>query len=97
MKHIRSAPKGTTPVAGASQWAWQAKAECRGEATEDFFAPGGEAAAKELCSWCPVRTDCLDYAITRPEPYGVWGGLNEDERVSERRRRWRRGELGRAA
>ena len=97
MKHIRSAPKGTTPVAGASQWAWQSEAECRGESTEDFFSPGGEAAAKEICGWCPVRTDCLDYAINRPEPYGVWGGLNEDERVSERRRRMRRGQMGRAA
>jgi WhiB family transcriptional regulator, redox-sensing transcriptional regulator len=37
-----------------------------------------------------VRNECLDYAISRPEKYGTWGGLNEDERASERRRRMRR-------
>ena len=32
----------------------------------------------------------LNYALTRPEKYGTWGGLNEDERSAERRRRMRR-------
>ncbi|HEX3827166.1 MAG TPA: WhiB family transcriptional regulator, partial [Sporichthyaceae bacterium] len=34
--------------------------------------------------------ECLNYALSRPEKYGVWGGLNEEERAAERRRRMRR-------
>ncbi|MFI7125937.1 WhiB family transcriptional regulator [Nonomuraea sp. NPDC050153] len=79
-------------------WKWQDDAIC----TDDpllFFGPDGErqperdlreSLASELCSWCPVRTECLDYALSRPEKYGYWAGLNEDERKTERRRRQRR-------
>jgi hypothetical protein len=27
-----------------------------------------------------VRSECADYAIRAREPYGVWGGLTEEER-----------------
>lgn len=30
--------------------------------------------AKALCSSCPIRRECLDGAIARREPWGVWGG-----------------------
>lgn len=30
--------------------------------------------AKSLCRRCPVREACLSGAITREEPWGVWGG-----------------------
>jgi len=43
-----------------------------------------------VCASCPVRAECLNYAVSRPEKYGTWGGLNEEERASERRRRMRR-------
>jgi hypothetical protein len=49
-----------------------------------------ERKAKAVCNACPVRAECLTYAVSRPEKYGTWGGLNEDERSSERRRRMRR-------
>ena len=49
-----------------------------------------ERKAKAVCAACPVRAECLTYAVSRPEKYGTWGGLNEDERASERRRRMRR-------
>lgn len=29
---------------------------------------------------CPVRTECAAHALAVREPYGVWGGLTEDER-----------------
>jgi len=85
--------------AKAPSWGWQDNAACRGEDLELFFGPDGERQpdreirerkAKQVCTYCPVRTDCLDYAIDRPEKYGTWAGLNEDERASERRRRMRR-------
>jgi WhiB family redox-sensing transcriptional regulator len=30
--------------------------------------------AKTLCGACPARTDCLNGALDRQEPWGVWGG-----------------------
>lgn len=32
------------------------------------------AAAKRLCATCPVMIECLEGAIARHEPWGVWGG-----------------------
>ena len=32
------------------------------------------AAAKNLCATCPVMLECLEGAIERHEPWGVWGG-----------------------
>jgi hypothetical protein len=46
-----------------------------------------EYIAKAVCRACPVRDDCLEYALTNAEPWGVWGGLSADERRVERRRR----------
>jgi WhiB family transcriptional regulator, redox-sensing transcriptional regulator len=80
-------------------WAWQDAAACRGKDIVLFFGPDGERQpereirerkAKMVCASCPVRGECLDYAVSRPEKYGTWGGLNEEERASERRRRMRR-------
>ena len=80
-------------------WGWQDDAACRGSDVVLFFGPDGERQpereirerkAKSICASCPVRVQCLDYAIGRPEKYGTWGGLNEEERASERRRRMRR-------
>jgi WhiB family redox-sensing transcriptional regulator len=39
-----------------------------------------EVRAKRICASCPVRRDCLDYAVRIREPHGIWGGLNEVER-----------------
>lgn len=36
--------------------------------------------AKALCSRCPARAACLDFAVAHDEQYGVWGGLTADER-----------------
>ncbi len=30
--------------------------------------------AKQICSTCPVIDSCLDGALERREPWGVWGG-----------------------
>ena len=69
---------------------WQLEAACRGADTAWFFAPNyfekreekdaREARAKRLCSQCPVREPCLEYALRTRDPHGVWGGLNELER-----------------
>jgi WhiB family transcriptional regulator, redox-sensing transcriptional regulator len=80
-------------------WGWQDQGECRNDDLSLFFGPDGERQperdirerkAKSICASCPVRLDCLNYALSRPEKYGTWGGLNEEERSAERRRRMRR-------
>lgn len=38
------------------------------------------AEAKTVCRRCPVKTDCLAYAVARDNKYGIWGGLTSDER-----------------
>ena len=44
-----------------------------------------EDQAKLVCSTCGVRDECLDYALTMREPYGIWGGLTEIERKARLR------------
>lgn len=50
---------------------------CQSPPTLDlWFAERGEDVerAKALCADCPLRTACLDGALRRQEPWGVWGG-----------------------
>jgi WhiB family redox-sensing transcriptional regulator len=44
----------------------------------DSRSPASEA--KEICAGCPVRPECLEYALAAAEEFGVWGGLTEKER-----------------
>ena len=53
--------------------------------------------AKAVCSTCPVRLECLEYAIATRQDDGVWGGLDEAERKRLRRRRQQAARAGRAA
>ena len=78
---------------------WQDGAACRGMDALLFFGPDHEARpereireekAKAVCMLCPVRVQCLDYALRNSIRHGIWGGLNEDERARERRRRARK-------
>jgi WhiB family transcriptional regulator, redox-sensing transcriptional regulator len=57
---------------------WEAHAVCRSvdDAGELFFSEdiGDIAAAKRVCAECPVLAPCLEGALERREPWGVWGG-----------------------
>jgi WhiB family redox-sensing transcriptional regulator len=44
-----------------------------------------ERRAKAVCAACPVREQCLAHAVAYDERYGIWGGLNQDERRHLRR------------
>lgn len=69
---------------------WQDSAACRGQPAAIFFAPAHferkearalrERQAKAVCAACPVRKQCLSYALRIKEPHGIWGGFNELER-----------------
>jgi WhiB family redox-sensing transcriptional regulator len=75
---------------------WRAGAECRGDNAIWFFPPNHferkpekdfrEGNARSLCRRCPVREQCLEYAMAVEEPHGIWGGLNELERKRMLRR-----------
>jgi len=45
----------------------------------DFFVENN-VAAKQLCSKCPVRSECREWAIATKQPFGIWGGLDTAER-----------------
>ncbi|HEX9774315.1 MAG TPA: WhiB family transcriptional regulator [Actinomycetota bacterium] len=62
--------------------AWQRRAACRGAPMEDFFPPAYDDVppAKMYCVSCPVRIECLAYALAKREPFGIWGGLTPKER-----------------
>ena len=71
---------------------WTVRALCVGTDPELFFPPGdGPAAeARHICAMCPVSGQCLAYAVTADEPFGIWGGLDPRERQSLRRQLQRR-------
>ena len=52
---------------------------------ESFFPSPGDTeslrAAKDLCSRCNVRAECLTYALGNNERYGIWGGKSTRERL----------------
>ena len=84
--------RGLYLIEGPVQLDWTDRAACAG-ADPDVFFPGkgndAAGAAKRICAGCPVRVECLDYAIERPERVGVWGGKTPNERKAIRRQRRR--------
>lgn len=45
-----------------------------------------EQVAKDICATCPYVLECLSWALHHPDEQGIWGGANEKERRSTRRR-----------
>lgn len=70
---------------------WQERALCRDADPELWFPEPWEdaRAAKLICGWCPVRSECLAWALKTREPYGICGGLSPEERGEIIRRRTR--------
>jgi len=71
-------------------WEWQYQGACRDADDTLFFHPEGERgstrrrraeAAKAICATCAVINECREQSLRVREPYGVWGGLSEDERA----------------
>jgi WhiB family transcriptional regulator, redox-sensing transcriptional regulator len=93
-------PAGSTPAAlvlpdiiAAARQPWTRQALCAQTDPDVFFSDsvGQIEQAKETCSQCPVREECLSYALQMREEIGVWGGLDRDQR----RRLLRRNRIGR--
>ncbi|MGW3866004.1 WhiB family transcriptional regulator [Streptomyces sp. NPDC005047] len=67
---------------------WSTQGRCRTEPPDTLFVQGAEQnRAKSLCTGCPVRTDCLAYALDERIEFGIWGGMTERERRALLRRR----------
>lgn len=69
-------------------WGWRARAACADVSDPEVFFPVAEsgpvllaqvAAAKAVCARCPVREECLRWALDGLVA-GVAGGLTADER-----------------
>ena len=75
---------------------WRRQAVCVGKPSELFFPPSADSPppvaawspepAQAVCAACPVRRDCLEWAVATRQPDGVWGGVEP----GELRRLWRR-------
>jgi WhiB family redox-sensing transcriptional regulator len=77
------------PEAGqdAQASAWRFEAHCADQDPDLFFPVGSSGPAlrqtlraKAICAQCPVRLECLEWAVETRQPHGVWGGLDEIER-----------------
>lgn len=92
---------GTIPVMTNAvmtpETAWRENASCLQYPAVLFFGVDDsespaerrlrEDKAKRICATCQVRRQCLEYALTTREPYGIWGGLTELERKARLRSR----------
>lgn len=75
---------------------WRARGACTA-ADPDLFFPVSAAGpslrqeqrAKAVCAGCQVRPECLQYALSTGQVYGVWGGHSADELTKLRRNRQR--------
>lgn len=58
------------------------EALCAQTDPEIFFPEKGGSAlpAKAICKECPVRMQCLEWALKNDERHGIWGGLSPKER-----------------
>ncbi|GGX01041.1 transcriptional regulator WhiB [Streptomyces malachitofuscus] len=72
---------------------WRNSAACRTEDPDLFFPIGTSGPAllqteqaKGVCRRCPVREQCLEWALETGQSIGVWGGTSEDERRALKRR-----------
>lgn len=68
---------------------WQELARCAEADPEAYFPEKGGSTreAKKVCRRCEVREQCLEYALTHGEAFGIWGGMSERERRKIRRER----------
>jgi WhiB family redox-sensing transcriptional regulator len=79
------------PPPVTEMWDWQLRALCRTLDESIFFHPDRERGpsrsqrdelALAVCRRCPVITQCRTHALTAREPYGVWGGMTAEERLT---------------
>lgn len=81
------------PFLPAPLGAWAKHGLCVNADDPDvFYPPDGSRGtkARRICARCPVRAECLEYALDADEEFGIWGGLDPRERRNLKRKRARR-------
>jgi len=80
--HLSPEPDHRTPR-------WMSRAICRDAAPGAFFPSDGVGVerARRVCAACPVKAECLEYALDYRIDHGIWGGCSERERRRILRRR----------
>ena len=72
------------PPVGTEEEDWRVLSLCRNHPDPDPLwnpmRPEDAELGKSICNQCPVKQRCGEYAKTRREPYGTWGGVTEWER-----------------
>lgn len=83
LEHLKEA------LSGGYDLEWQDDANCTGANANLFFPERGASTrtAKSICRECSVRGDCLEFAISTGEKFGIWGGMSERERRRVRKER----------
>jgi WhiB family redox-sensing transcriptional regulator len=81
---------------------WVLEARCTPDTADEWYRPDGDfpkalisrrvAEAKARCAGCPVKAECLAYAVATNQVHGVWGGVDFSDKGERRpaRREWKR-------
>ena len=66
---------------------WAEAGRCAGVDPDVFFPRRGDdpGPAKAFCRACPVRSECLSWALESNQKHGIWGGMTESQRRRLRR------------
>ena len=61
---------------------WMGRASCKNLDVEMFFPKRGlpKKEVVRICGACPVREECLSFAVLNGERQGMWGGLTSGAR-----------------
>ena len=89
------APPPAPPTQPRRSLAWQDRAACADAPDPEIFHPisvtDDPAPALAYCRACPVRLDCLDFALDTRSDHGIYGGLTEQQRAALRRQQAKAG------
>lgn len=95
LAHVRTTAAAIKELDGIR---WRLRGRCSSDESGAWFKdPRTPAArtARSVCASCPVRARCLSAALLYGEEYGIWGGLDPEQRAALDRR-LQRGETLRA-
>lgn len=70
------------PIPITEERPWVVFSACRDKNPDLFFSDARSdiETALAICASCPVRLDCLEYAIEADIRFGVWGGITDKQR-----------------
>ena len=71
------------------RYGWMDRAACAQVGGDMWYPEQGESVepAKQVCARCPVKAECLDFALETGDRWGVWGALSDRQRRAVRRSR----------